>query len=184
MAAPNFDSLTDTRQVIPSTAQAEGKIEVIEFFMYTCPHCHTLEPAVDAWLQTVDKEKIHFTKIPVQFSGDDDVRLHYALESLGADMKIVNDTLFMLGTKPRTKFNAKLNKLEAKTGIPADDIEKAANSFSVKMKAKLAMTKFAQSGHGGVPALVIDGNKQITHKDIRPDLGEKHFFDVVDRLTQ
>ena len=26
-----------------------GKIEVIEFFWYGCPHCNAFEPMLDAW---------------------------------------------------------------------------------------------------------------------------------------
>ncbi len=32
----------------PSSAPA-GKVEVIEFFSYTCIHCYRLEPAVESW---------------------------------------------------------------------------------------------------------------------------------------
>src|SRR2546421_1621492 len=28
-----------------------GKIEVIEFFWYGCPHCYNLEPSLNAWLK-------------------------------------------------------------------------------------------------------------------------------------
>ena len=33
----------------PVSAGPAGKIEVIEFFWYGCPHCNAFEPVLDAW---------------------------------------------------------------------------------------------------------------------------------------
>ena len=38
----------ELRALQPSGAPA-GKVEVIEFFSYTCIHCYRLEPAVESW---------------------------------------------------------------------------------------------------------------------------------------
>ena len=32
----------------PQPTDGSGKIEVIEFFWYGCPHCYAVEPAVNA----------------------------------------------------------------------------------------------------------------------------------------
>ena len=32
-----------------ATTAGAGKVEVIEFFWYSCPHCHAFEPAFAAW---------------------------------------------------------------------------------------------------------------------------------------
>ena len=34
----------------PVAVPANGKIEVIEFFWYACPHCYTFEPLLERWL--------------------------------------------------------------------------------------------------------------------------------------
>ena len=33
----------------PAPVPGHGKIDVVEFFWYGCPHCHALEPALDVW---------------------------------------------------------------------------------------------------------------------------------------
>ena len=33
----------------PVPPAATGKIEVLEFFSYACPHCNAFEPSVEAW---------------------------------------------------------------------------------------------------------------------------------------
>ena len=46
------------------TDVAAGKIEVVEFFWYGCPHCYSLEPYIESWQkrQPDDVEEI-FGKI-------------------------------------------------------------------------------------------------------------------------
>ena len=43
-----------------------GKIEVIEFFGYWCPHCHALEPELMAW-RAKQSADVYFRKLPVAF---------------------------------------------------------------------------------------------------------------------
>jgi protein dithiol oxidoreductase (disulfide-forming) len=33
-----------------------GKVEVVEFFWYNCPHCNAFEPTLDAWIKRVPKD--------------------------------------------------------------------------------------------------------------------------------
>ena len=43
------------------------KIEVVEFFMYSCPHCYEFEPAINRW----DAEKdpnVRFVRAPVMWN--------------------------------------------------------------------------------------------------------------------
>src|SRR4051794_41420396 len=35
----------------PQPVENTGKIEVIEFFWYGCPHCYSLEPYIETWLK-------------------------------------------------------------------------------------------------------------------------------------
>jgi thiol:disulfide interchange protein DsbA len=61
-----------------------GKIEVIEFFWYGCPHCAVLEPYIENWLK--DKPPyIEFVRIPVMFGEVHraHARLFYTLQALG-----------------------------------------------------------------------------------------------------
>ena len=46
-AAPT-EGVHYVRLTDPAPAVA-GKIEVIEFFWYECPHCNAFEPALEAW---------------------------------------------------------------------------------------------------------------------------------------
>jgi thiol:disulfide interchange protein DsbA len=61
-----------------------GKIEVIEFFWYGCPHCYTLEPLIEDWLKKLPKDAA-FKRVPAVFNERwaKDAAIFYALEATG-----------------------------------------------------------------------------------------------------
>ena len=48
----------------PAPVPAGGKIEVIEFFWYGCPHCNSFEPALEAWVKKLPAD-VAFRRIPM-----------------------------------------------------------------------------------------------------------------------
>ena len=73
----------------PSPPATPGKVEVIEFFSYTCPHCYNLEPAAREWLKR-KPDQVAFVRIAVSFSAnwEPSARAYYAAEALGVLDKI------------------------------------------------------------------------------------------------
>ena len=69
--------------VAPVTVPA-GKVEVVEFFMYSCPHCFDFDPLIDAWAKKLPAD-VSFRRIPLAFRPnlEPHQRLYFALESLG-----------------------------------------------------------------------------------------------------
>src|SRR5574343_585811 len=61
-----------------------GKVEVVEFFWYSCPHCNAFEPLLEQWVKALPKD-VAFRRVPVAFRDDfvPQQRLYYALEALG-----------------------------------------------------------------------------------------------------
>ena len=66
----------------PTDAPA-GKIEVVEFFWYSCPHCNAFEPTLEAWVKSLPKD-VSFKRVPVAFRDDfsPQQRLYYTLEAM------------------------------------------------------------------------------------------------------
>jgi protein dithiol oxidoreductase (disulfide-forming) len=60
-----------------------GKIEVIEFFWYSCPHCHAFEPKFAEWVKAAPKDVV-VQRVPVRFRDDFEAqqRAYYVFESL------------------------------------------------------------------------------------------------------
>ena len=61
-----------------------GKVEVIEFFWYSCPHCNAFEPTLSAWVKQLPKD-VAFKRVPIAFNASfvPQQRLYYALETMG-----------------------------------------------------------------------------------------------------
>ena len=61
-----------------------GKIEVIEFFWYSCPHCNAFEPKLVNWIKKLPAD-VAIRRVPVAFRDDfvPQQRLYYTLEAMG-----------------------------------------------------------------------------------------------------
>lgn len=138
---------------------AAGKIEVVEFFWYNCPHCNAFEPTLDAWVKNVPKD-VSVRRVPVGFRDDfvPQQRLYYALEAMGL--------LEKLHVKVFTAIHGEklvLNKSEAiadwvvKQGVDKAKFLEQYNSFSVSTKSTKATQLQNTYKVEGVPALGIAG---------------------------
>ena len=67
-----------------ATDAPAGKIEVVEFFWYNCPHCNAFEPGFDAWARRAPKDVV-VRRLPGAFRDDwvPQQRLFFALEAMG-----------------------------------------------------------------------------------------------------
>jgi len=65
---------------------AAGKIEVVEFFWYGCPHCFAFEPVVEAWTKQLPAD-VGFRRSHVAFRENTKThqRSFFALEALGRE---------------------------------------------------------------------------------------------------
>lgn len=87
-----FASPTDPKQGAEYTVLAQPqpsasvgkKIEVIEFFMYHCPHCQALEPILEQWVKK-ENGNIVFKRmhLPYQGANDPEAHLFLTLEAMG-----------------------------------------------------------------------------------------------------
>jgi thiol:disulfide interchange protein DsbA len=76
----------------PQIPEGGGKIEVIEFFWYGCPHCYALHPHISAWLKRMPKD-VSFRYVPAIFriNWTPGAKTFYALEALGARDRLHNE---------------------------------------------------------------------------------------------
>ena len=61
-----------------------GKVEVIEFFWYSCPHCNAFEPALDNWVKRLPPY-VSIRRVPVAFNSSfvPQQHLYYTLKAMG-----------------------------------------------------------------------------------------------------
>lgn len=143
----------------PQPTETGDKIEVLEVFMYTCPHCFHLEPTLDKWQET-KPANVEFRRMPAVFGPRPDLqaRAFYAAELLGVEDKFtlaMFDTLHVKKQKV-TDENAVVAVAEG-AGIDGAEFRKALDSFFVNMKVNRARDATKNYGIDGVPAVVVNG---------------------------
>lgn len=136
-----------------------GRIEVVEFFWYNCPHCNAFEPALEAWIKRAPKD-VAVRRVPVGFRDEfvPQQRLFYTLEAM--------DLLDKLHTKVFAAIHVEklsLNKGEAiadwiaKQGVDRAKFMERFNDFSTASKAGKATQLQNVYRVEGVPALGVAG---------------------------
>ena len=142
----------------PTEAPA-GKIEVVEFFWYSCPHCNAFEPQLESWIKKLPKD-VAIRRVPVSFRPDFEPqqRLFYVLESMGKvdemQMKVFN--AIHLDRQPLTNGD-QITAWVEKQGINKAKFVEAYNSFPIVTKVRKATQLQDQYKVQGVPALGIAG---------------------------
>jgi thiol:disulfide interchange protein DsbA len=145
---------------VPVDAPA-GKVEVVEFFSYNCPHCAAFEPRLETWIKQLPPH-VAFRRIPVPFVGNDTdtkQRLYYTLEALG---KVDDYQLKLFQAIHQERQNlfgdaAILAWSEKQPGLDAKKFADLFKSFSVVGKAKRATQLTSEYQVAGVPALGVAG---------------------------
>ncbi len=57
----------------PQPTETGDKIEVLEVFMYSCPHCFHLEPTLEKWRET-HPANVAFRRMPAVFGTKPDLQ--------------------------------------------------------------------------------------------------------------
>ena len=175
-APPPFQEGKDyVRVPTPMPPAAPGKIEVIEFFSYTCPHCYDLDPTVQDWLKR-KPENVTFTRIAVALgaSWEPSARAYYAAEALGVLDKM-HQPLFDAIHRERRRLTSEdeLAAFFAEHGVDQDAFRKAYQSFSTETQLRRASQLAQRFGVRGVPTFIVGGQY---------DVRSGRTFEVVDFL--
>ena len=146
-----------------ATDVGKGKIEVLEFFWYNCPHCNAFEPTLSAWSKKLPKD-IVLKRVPVKFREDFEPqqRAYYVLEALGKVEELQSKMFSAIHVEKQNL--AKLDNLlvwAEKNGIPSKQFTDLYNSFSVIGKARQAAKLQEEFKVEGVPALGIGGRYYV-----------------------
>ena len=136
-----------------------GKIELIEFFWYSCPHCNSFEPQFAAWKKAAPKDVV-VQRVPVRFRDDFEPqqRAYYVFESLNL-VDTLHGKLFHAIHTERQPLNSAqaLAAWADKNGLPEKKFLETFNSFGVASKARRATQLQDAFKVQGVPALGVAG---------------------------
>jgi protein dithiol oxidoreductase (disulfide-forming) len=155
--AEGIDYLSLDKRV--PTDSEKGRIEVVEFFWFNCPHCNAFEPRLEAWIKTLPKD-VDVRRVPVRFRDDFEPqqRMYYVLESLGLVDSMQAKVFKAIHTEHQNLQNFdNLAAWSEKNGIPRAKFTELYNSFAVVSRAKRAAQQQEAFKVQGVPALGIAG---------------------------
>jgi len=141
-----------------------GKIEVLEFFWYGCPHCYNLQPYIEKWLKALPADAT-FRRVPAIFNQRwaRDAATFYAFEALDV-LEKVHRPFFDAIHRDRLKSDNKaaMHEWLATQGIDPKKFDEAVASFGVQSKVQRAMQLTAGYRIDGTPSLAVNGRYRIS----------------------
>ncbi|QGW66541.1 thioredoxin domain-containing protein [Lysobacter soli] len=153
-----------------------GKIEVVEVFGYTCPHCAHFEPLVEAW-KAKQPADVKFVALAAPFGGywEPYARAFYTAQTMGVLDK-THEAVFnaihvdkVLPVQP-LPTNEQIGAFYAKYGVDGKQFASTMSSFAIEGKMKRAGQFIARSGVDSTPTMVINGKYKVTGKGFEDTL--------------
>jgi len=167
----------------PQPTQNPDKIEVIEFFWYGCPHCYTLEPAMEKWLKT-KPANVEFIRQPAVFSDlwGKHAKAYFVAEALGVVDKVHADLFDAIqNKKQKLTSEDQLAKFFVAHGVDETEFRNTYNSFLIDAKLRQAKAMGPRYGITGVPAVIINGKYKTTGPLAK---SQENMIEVMNRLIQ
>lgn len=140
-------------------AVAGGKVEVIEFFGYWCPHCASFEPGLDAWARKLPAD-VNFRRIPIAFSGPQEwhQKLYFAIEAMGKVHELHGKVFTaMHGQRLRMDKESEVVALANANGVDGAKLVETMKSFSVATKVAQARQLAQAYRIDSVPTVAVHG---------------------------
>jgi protein dithiol oxidoreductase (disulfide-forming) len=149
----------------PQRQESNGKIEVVEFFSWGCPHCYEFYPKLSRWLSTLPKDA-SFKRVPVGLGHPEWEALakaYYALQSTG-DVDRLDSQIFEDIHRNHVWLydEQSITAWVGKHGVDMVRFTAAYRSFGVNTSEAQAEQKSADYRIPGVPTLAIDGKYTVS----------------------
>lgn len=147
------------RLIEQQPVQGGGRIEVIDFFWYGCPHCYNLQPALEDWIKRKPSD-VTLRRIPVILKDNwaPHARIYYTLEALG-ELDRLHQQVYH-GYHVQELHMSKpdvMAQWAVRHGIDRKKWSDAYNSAEVMQKVERAKGLTFDYNVQGTPSLVVDG---------------------------
>lgn len=160
----------------------KGRVEVVEMFLYACPHCYELEPKLRKWL--ADKPYIDFHQVPaiVGPTWADQARAFYIARQLGKSEQL-DAALFKAIHEGGEQVYNEYAVLKFFTGQGYDeqkilDLYRSPEVAAAVDEARRLTVKYNLRG---VPAVVVNGKYVTAPYFVR---SQDEMLEVLDSLVQ
>jgi thiol:disulfide interchange protein DsbA len=158
-----------------TTDAPAGKVEVTEFFWYSCPHCFALDPSLNEWVKK-QGNAIAFKRVPVAFrpSFVPQQKLYYTLEAMGRLGDLHPKVFHAIHVERKSlDTDAAIVDYMVAQGVDKAKFLEVYNSFGVQTKARRAAQLQEAYKIDGVPTLAIDGRYMTSPSIVGASLGNQ-----------
>ncbi|MGE4338073.1 MAG: thiol:disulfide interchange protein DsbA/DsbL [Pigmentiphaga sp.] len=166
----------------PQATDAPGKVEVLAFFQYGCPHCRAMEPLMLKWEPKL-ADDVLVRHVPVAFNASMAPWqfLYYSLEAL--DRRDLQAAVFNSVQTERNPLNSAERVFDwaAKQGLDRAEFESMYKSFGVAAKVKRAQQLIQAYSIQSVPTMAV-GGRYLTSPALAN--GYQQSLDVTDDLIE
>jgi protein dithiol oxidoreductase (disulfide-forming) len=140
-------------------AAPAGKVEVVEFFSYGCPHCYAFEPLLEPWVKKLPAD-VAFRRVPAAFNAawEGLAKIFYALEVTG-DLEAMHKRIFAAIHVQHQRLDKEADIAAFVKSAGGDDAKflDAYKSFGVATKLRQGKQLAEAYKIDGVPTLGIQG---------------------------
>ena len=172
--------------VRPAVPVKGPKVEVVDFFAYTCPHCIKFAPVIEPWSRKLPSW-IDYKQVPVAWDSKTEpfVRAYYAMQATGLlpklHMKFFESVIYQTHKYEFATLVSDIRGFMTKNGVKASDWDAAYNSFGVANKTRAATQIWQSYGVDATPMVGIDG-KYLTGPHMTPT--REDCLSVIETLAQ
>jgi len=170
----------------PKPTSAPGKIEVLEFFSYGCPHCAKFSPLVSTWAAALPKDVV-FKRVPVSFGRLPWVNLsraYYSLEATGALGKLDAALFHAIHDEHENLFDEQsIADWVGKQGGDAARFANAYAAYSVNNQTFQADQMAEDYNIEAIPTLMVNGRYVVVSPEQAADGEELQTFKALLALT-
>ena len=143
----------------PASVPGGGKIDVLEFFSYGCPHCYSFQPLLEQWVKRLPAD-VAFRRVPVSFNPTFEgyAKLYYGLEAAG-QLETLHKRVFAAIHVQRQRLDkdADIAAFVNANGGDGAKVLEAMKSFGAATKLRQAKQSFEAYKIDGVPTLGLHG---------------------------
>jgi thiol:disulfide interchange protein DsbA len=144
--------------------ETAGKIEILEFFWYGCPHCYNLEPLLESWQKHLGPDT-QLRRVPAVFNErwGYDAAIYYAFDALGV-LDRVHRPFFdaIHRDRLRTDNAAALSEWLQKNNVDPKKFQETFKSFGVQSKVRRATQQTVAYKIDGTPAMAVNGRYTVS----------------------
>jgi thiol:disulfide interchange protein DsbA len=170
--------------ITPALPTRSGdKIEVVEFFAYSCGHCYNFEPLLTQWKQQQPADVVLMPS-PAVWSQpmEPHAKAFFTAQALGVLDKL-HGALFaaMHVDRNRLASEEEIRKIFVANGVSAEDFTKAYRSFGVGSQVRQAGARAKGARISGTPEMMVAGKYRIS---TRKAGSQANMLKIVDYLVE